>query len=148
RDIYVVTPPFHLSIFVVNRAESIIKEEQLKEPLVGGHSLGGVAACRFVKNNQASRLFLFASYCDKDISQSEVAVVSLMGERDRILDRENYEDARSHLPSDAVIREVEQVNHADFGQYGYHDGDAPSRVSEERVVSLMREAFRTLESLK
>lgn len=146
RDIYIIQPPFHLSIFSINRAQQVIEQEQVTQALIGGHSLGGVAACRFVKNNPQHSLFLFGSYCDKDISETDIQVISVMGNRDQIINRDNYQEAKTHLPPEALIYDIPLLTHSDFGQYGLQDGDAPRRLSDRYAIFLIRRSFHELET--
>lgn len=100
---------------------------------VGGHSLGGVAACRYASNapDSVDGLVLFASYCDRDVSEQELAVLSITGTQDTVLDRGAYDDARGRLPADTVFHEVDGVNHSQFGSYSGQRGDSPATVSYE-----------------
>ena len=146
RDIYIIKPPFHLSIFSINRAQRVIEQENLEQVLIGGHSLGGVSACRFVKQNPQYPLFLFGSYCDTDISETDIQVISVMGKRDQIINQDNYQKAKTRLPIKSSLDEIPLLTHSDFGQYGLQRGDAPSYLSDRDIIFLMRKSFHELET--
>jgi dienelactone hydrolase len=94
---------------------------------VGGHSLGGVMACRYARANpdRVDGVVLFASYCDRDISGTGLAALSVTGSADTVLDREAYRGALANLPADATVRTL-PLNHSQFGGYRGQPGDDPS----------------------
>lgn len=102
----------------------------VEEWYVGGHSLGGAMACRYVHSNQEmSGLLLYASYCDVDISERSLAVVSVAGEADTVIDRDAYQRGLRNLPETATTAELPGVNHSQFGTY--RGQDKPSGTSYE-----------------
>ena len=139
RVIYLVRAPFNAAIFDVGAARRIIDRYGLERPVVGGHSLGGISACRFASANPASvsGLLLLGSYCDRDLTTSRVLVHSVMGDEDRIINRDNYLNARGKLPADASVLDVPGLNHSAFGDYGLQTNDGPSRLTMDRVVELI-----------
>lgn len=94
---------------------------------VGGHSLGGVMACRYARANpdRVDGVVLFASYCDRDISETGLAALSVTGSADAVLNREAYRGALGNLPADATVRTL-PLNHSQFGGYRGQPGDEPS----------------------
>ena len=98
---------------------------------VGGHSLGGVAACRYAAgaDGALAGLFLYASYCDVDLAGADLRVLSVTGTADTVLDRERYQDARDRLPDDARVVALEGLNHTQFGDYRGQAGDRDSTLS-------------------
>jgi pimeloyl-ACP methyl ester carboxylesterase len=144
RTVYLVRAPFNAAIFDVDAAQRIIDRYGLKAPIVGGHSLGGISACRFVSGNPevVSSLLLLGSYCDRDLTTSGLRVISLMGMEDRIINRDNYRAARANLPADAIIADIAGLNHSAFGEYGLQRGDGSSTTSTDRVVELIAGGLR------
>lgn len=97
---------------------------------VGGHSLGGVRACQLAADAEA--LVLFGSYCASDVSDTDLAVLSLAGSEDGLSTPEKIAAARDLLPADAQLVEIEGASHASFGDYGPQSGDGtPSLTSDE-----------------
>lgn len=132
--VYVPDLPLNVGLLGVGTASEIQQATPAVERwYVGGHSLGGVAACRYAATNPDSvdGLVLFASYCDQDVSGQELAALSLTGSDDTVLDRESYDDARGRLPADARFHEIEGVNHSQFGSYSGQRGDEPATVRYE-----------------
>lgn len=64
--VYIIKPPFNTSLWKNEAAGELIQKYGLEKPWVGGHSLGGISACRYVGANPGTAygLFLFGSYCD------------------------------------------------------------------------------------
>ncbi len=144
RGIYLVRAPFNAAIFDVGAAQRIIALYGLERPIVGGHSLGGISACRFASANpdSVSGLLIVGSYCDRDLTTSALRVFSVMGDEDRIINRDNYREARANLPNDATILDVPGLNHSAFGDYGLQRGDGISNLEVERVVAIIAEGLR------
>ncbi|MFO7941523.1 MAG: alpha/beta hydrolase [Bacillota bacterium] len=141
--VYVIKPPFNAAIFRIGAAASVMAEHGVDSAWVGGHSLGGIAACRFAAAHpdKVAGLYLFGSYCDRDVGDCEGPVVSIMGNSDEIIDRDNYREAKANLPPHAIVREIEGLNHSAFGNYGKQAGDGPVALSDEEVVRLLISVF-------
>lgn len=141
--VYIIKAPFNAAIFNVGAAGKIIDSYGLEQAWVGGHSLGGISACRFAARNPGSAygVFMFASYCDQDLVGFTGPVVVVMGLNDLIINRENYEAAKANLPLETRIYEVDELNHSDFGNYGLQEGDAPGILSDLEVIEIITSAF-------
>ncbi len=98
---------------------------------VGGHSLGGVRACQLAAD--ADALVLFASYCATDVSDGGLPVLSVSGSEDGLSTPEKIADARSLLPADAELIEIDGASHASFGDYGPQAGDGTPSISSEEM---------------
>lgn len=103
---------------------------------VGGHSLGGVRACQLVDGSDAAGLILFGSYCANDLSSSGLEVLSIGGSNDGLSTPQKIRDAADLLPETTSFVEIEGLNHAGFGDYGYQSGDGEAALSsaEERTL--------------
>lgn len=142
-QVYVIKPPFNVAIFQINAAASVIVEHEVDYAWVGGHSLGGIAACRFTASHpdNVAGLYLLGSYCDRNLDDYDGPVVSIMGNSDEIIDRDNYRAAKTNLPPDAIVREIEGLNHSAFGNYGKQAGDGSTTLNDEEVVELLISVF-------
>ncbi len=142
--VYIIKAPFNAAIFDINAAARIIDNYDLEQVWVGGHSLGGISAARFTAEHEniVESLFLFGSYSDQDLSSFSGEVISIMGDQDLIINRENYEEAKQNLPPRAQIIEVEKLNHSAFGNYGLQSGDGPGSLSEVEVIELICSSFK------
>ena len=90
--VFLIKSPFNLAIFDIGVAGRIIDQNALDKPIVAGHSLGGISACRFLKDNpgKVSGIYLYGSYCDKSITDFKGSVLSVMGQNDQIINKDNY----------------------------------------------------------
>lgn len=98
---------------------------------VGGHSLGGVRACQLATD--ADALVLFGSYCASDVSDTDLAVLSLAGSEDGLSTPEKIAAARDLLPADAELIEIPGASHASFGDYGPQAGDGTPTISSDEM---------------
>jgi len=149
-NVTVVVPrlPLNLAVLDQGEAAAYVDRSSPDRWYVGGHSLGGAMACRYAAQNPSSveGIVLFGSYCDRDISRTELAALSVTGSADTVLDRERYEASRDNLPDDATVREL-PINHSQFGDYRGQRGDEPSGlrydIAHERLANVTVEWFRT-----
>lgn len=135
--VYLVKEPLNLAVLGQNKAEQVIEANHLSKYVIGGHSLGGVMASRFVaeqKNQEAVKgVFFLASYPDKkgSLSNFEGSVLSLTGSEDGVLNWQAYDQAKKYLPKQTVYQEINGGNHAGFGSYGEQKGDNPAKINNE-----------------
>jgi len=106
---------------------------------VGGHSLGGVRACQLA--DDADGLALFASYCATDLSDTDLPVLSLAGSEDGLSTPAKITDARSLLPADAELVEIDGASHASFGDYGRQAGDGEPTIGDDDMRAVVTEAL-------
>ncbi len=138
-QVYLTRPPLNLAVIDYAAAEKIIyQESQIKDWVVGGHSLGGAMACRYAASASASSsevkakikgIFLLAAYCDVDVSSRQLKAISIYGTNDQVLNRELLEQYSQNLPADSPQQVITGMNHAQFGAYGVQRGDGPAQIS-------------------
>jgi pimeloyl-ACP methyl ester carboxylesterase len=146
--------PLNLAVFNPDLAREIISAyPQVTTWLVGGHSLGGSMAARFVASNIeiADGLFMWASYpaSNDDLSSSDIKVASMYGTLDGLLDPSKMEESRSLLPQDTMWTVIKGGNHAQFGWYGPQPGDYPASISHlEQQEVVVQETLELLSAVK
>jgi len=136
----IVKMPFNMAVLAGNRAEEVLKEIPHSSYVIGGHSLGGVMASRFAANqltendNELKGVFFFASYPDEkgSLADQSIAVLSLSGSQDQVVNQENWQAARSLLPETTTFETIEGGNHAGFGSYGEQKGDLSSEINDQQ----------------
>lgn len=134
--VYVPEMPLNLAVVDADRADEIIsRHPEIDRWIVGGHSLGGAMACRYA--DQATErivgVLLFAAYCDVDIGARSLAVLSVTGSADAVVNREAYRRNRANLPANATVVEIAGMNHSQFGSYTGQRGDRPARITDDRA---------------
>lgn len=142
-NVTVVVPemPLNVALLDTDAATDIRTERtEIRTWFVGGHSLGGVAACEYAASNEVRGLLLFASYCDADVSDRSMAVLSVTGSADGVLDREAYRESRAKLPPTAETREIRGMNHTQFGSYRGQRGDRPASIPYDEAHDRLAEA--------
>ncbi|WP_331233430.1 alpha/beta fold hydrolase [Natronorarus salvus] len=136
--VLVVIPemPLNLAFFDSGAAADPIAEfETVDRWYVGGHSLGGAMACRYAAANpdEVEGVVLYASYCDRDVSDTELAVLSVLGTEDGVLSADTERENRDLLPAEAEIVEIGGANHAGFGAYGEQFRDGEATIGDEEA---------------
>jgi len=132
-DCFLLQMPLHLAILDGNKAEDIVSEYDYERYYLAGHSLGGVMASSYSAShsNTVSGLFLLAAYPSEDLTDAKYPVVFIYGTNDKVLNREKLEESFPLVPSDYCVVEIEGGNHAQFGSYGFQDGDGNATICAE-----------------
>ena len=128
RDILtvLVSMPGNLAVLDIDAAEGIQEMyPEIEEWYMAGHSLGGsMAASHLGKTSEEFEgLILLASYSTEDLSDSDLDVLSIYGDKDGVLDMAKYRECLSNLPADMTEYIIEGGCHAYFGDYGPQEGD-------------------------
>jgi len=134
-----VEMPFNLAVLDVNAADGIQEEyPEIEEWYIGGHSLGGSMAASYLATHveDYEGLILLGSYSTADLSGSNLAVLSVFGSEDRVMNREKYEESKSNLPNNFTEYIIDGGCHAYFGMYGAQDGDGKPTVTNEEQICL------------
>ena len=143
---FIAKMPLDLAIFGSNKATRIIEENNtINEWFIMGHSLGGVMAAQYAYENQEtiSGLILLASYPQEkhDFSNTDMNVLSIIGNQDGLVDLDTYEDAKAFLPEDTMYITLEGGNHGQMGSYGKQKKDLPATLTHEEQEYLIIESI-------
>jgi alpha/beta superfamily hydrolase len=131
---WVVKMPFHLAVFNVNGAQTVIDNHpEIENWYFSGHSLGGVMVTEFcIENLEAtSGIIYLASYPSSDISNTDIKVLSLKGSLDGLVTEYDFEASKNQLPEDTVFYIIEGGNHSQFGDYGLQENDVEATITPE-----------------
>ena len=131
--------PFNLAVFDISAADGIQKEyPEIEEWYIGGHSLGGSMAAYYLADHadDYEGLILLGSYSTTDLSATDLAVLSVFGSEDKVMNREKYKDNRSNLPSGLTEVVIDGGCHAYFGMYGSQDGDGTPKITNEEQIDI------------
>ena len=130
-----VQPPLNFAFLDIDAADPVMTElsEEVDTWLVGGHSLGGVAACAYAAQHEddLAGIVLLASYPATDLSTFDGTVLSIAGSNDEVLNREAYAQAQEKLPATAQELVIAGGNHANYADYGAQDGDGEPTITRE-----------------
>lgn len=145
-----VQMPCNLAVLNVNGADGIRERfPEISRWYIGGHSLGGAMAASYASGhvNELDGVVLLAAYSTEDLTQSGLAVCSIYGSEDRVLNKEKYDANRRNLPGDAVEFVIDGGCHAGFGCYGPQDGDGTPQISsEDQINQTVDEIVQMVES--
>jgi dienelactone hydrolase len=154
--VFIVEMPLNLAVLGADRATEVIAANpQITTWAIGGHSLGGAMACRYVvtaKPATLRALILHASFCDQSFSlagRDDVQVTSIYGTRDAFSTATMLETTRQYAPASTVYVAIEGANHAQFGNYGEQRGDGtPSLSADEAQQAIVEATLAALAKLK
>lgn len=118
-------------------AEEIIKSHpEISHWYLAGHSMGGLTASGYCADHldEVDGLILLAAYTNRDLSGTALPMLSVYGDADGVLNRENYEKRRDMNSPDFEEHCIAGANHAQFGDYGKQprDNDAAISADEQR----------------
>jgi pimeloyl-ACP methyl ester carboxylesterase len=145
--VFVQKMPLDLAVFGIRSAEKIMDDHPgIEKWVIVGHSLGGAMAARFAleNENQVQGLVFLAAYPDVDLSTSGLAVLSLLGNRDQVINLPRFTQSQSLLPADADIRTISGGNHAGFAHYGPQCGDGAAYINRDQQQNIAADAIRVL----
>lgn len=132
-----VKMPCNLAVLNANAADGIVEQfPQVERWYIGGHSLGGAMAASYAAKHSDTLdgLILLAAYSTADLADTDIAVLSLYGSEDGVLNREKYQEYQSNLPENAEESILQGGCHAYFGSYGAQDGDGIPTITNEQQV--------------
>lgn len=129
--------PCNLAFLNTGAANSIKKAHpEITNWYIGGHSLGGVAASSYVKKHadDFDGLILLGSYASKDISNTNINVLTIRGTNDEVVTLSDHNENLSNLPSGYREAFIEGGCHAYFGMYGEQKGDGTPTISPQDQI--------------
>ena len=145
-----VQMPCNLAVLNVNGADGIHERfPEISHWYIGGHSLGGAMAASYASGhvNELDGVVLLAAYSTEDLTQSGLAVCSIYGSEDGVMNKEKYDASKANLPDDAVEFVIVGGCHAGFGCYGPQDGDGTPQISsEDQINQTVDEIVQMVES--
>ena len=149
-DCYLVHMPGNLAIFGVNKAEEVMQDAASKNRsyehwYLAGHSLGGAMAATFATSHseELDGLIFLGAYSTKDLSQTDLRILSLYGSEDLVLSREKLAESHELMPTDFTEYVIEGGNHAQYGDYGVQKGDGTAMISAEKQRNIVTEKILT-----
>lgn len=149
--VVVVPVRLNMALFDVEAASSVPQAfPQIETWAVGGHSLGGVAAAMFAREQAwVSGLVLWAAApVDESPRANALQVLTISASLDRLFPPENVEAVNRFYPQDSRFLVIAGGNHAQFGDYGSQPGDLPATISpEEQWTQIARATADFLQSL-
>lgn len=141
--VVIADPPLHLALLDRRDLDELTADApEVETWLVGGHSMGGVQACRLAED--ADALVLFASYCANDLSSTDLPVLSLAGSEDGLSTPEKIAEHRDLLPQGAMMVEIDGASHASFGDYGPQSGDGTAGIDDAEMDAAIEDAVAEL----
>jgi poly(3-hydroxybutyrate) depolymerase len=128
--------PLNLATFGINKASEVIDAfPQIVRWVIGGHSVGGAMAARFVANNPSvlEGLVLWSSHpaSDNDLSNRDLVTVSIYETLNGLSINRNIDSTHHLLPPQTRWVPIEGGTHAQFGWYGPQKGENVATISQK-----------------
>jgi pimeloyl-ACP methyl ester carboxylesterase len=129
----------NLAFFDINAADRALAGfPGIKHWVVGGHSLGGVAAGLYAgRNENLDGVIFWASYpADGALKSTDMKILSIYGTLD-MGGMDLFEASRANLPANTEFVVIDGGNHSQFGDYGFQPGDHEAtipRLNQQKQV--------------
>jgi hypothetical protein len=120
------------------RADKIIEDfEEIENWVIGGHSVGGTAACFYAANHSTiDGVVIWASLSPGGLEDTDMKVLTLYGSRDGRVGPEDVLANAGALPADTIFKEIEGGNHT---QFGYFDTTPDLYMTEDNAATITLE---------
>lgn len=147
-----VEMPLDVAFLGYTRADAVIDAfPNVKTWAIGGHSLGGVAACTYAKEcaGRLRGVVLWASYpsATDNLKRSRLRVLSVYGTLDGLTDASDIAKSRTFLPRFTQFVPIEGGNHTQCGSYWdglsqdfLQPGDNPATISRSAQQDAIADA--------
>lgn len=128
--------PFRLAVLDSNAADGIQAKFEVEYWYMAGHSLGGSMAASYIAkhSDEYEGLILLAAYSTANLSNTNLEVLSIYGEFDKVLNKEKYEKNLTNLPNTYKEYVIRGGCHAFFGSYGAQNGDGTPTITNEQQI--------------
>ncbi len=139
RYLTVIVPvPNCVAIGGRGRADKIIADfEEIENWVIGGHSVGGTAACMYAANHSTiDGVVIWASLSPGGLEDTGMKVLTLYGSNDGRVGSEDVLANAGALPADTIFKEIEGGNHT---QFGYFDTTPDLYMTEDNAATITLE---------
>ena len=123
--------PFNLAFLDFDAADKIIDSYNDINFYLMGHSLGGAMSSEYLAKNydKYEGMIYLASYTTKNLKNTNLRVLSMYGENDKVLNKKSYEKYKKNLPINSEEYIIKGGNHGYFGSYGEQKGDGTATIT-------------------
>lgn len=128
---------FNMAALEPKAADDIIAlHPEIESWILAGHSMGGLTASGYADDHTdtVNGLILVASYTTRDMKNSRLPILSVLGDADGVINKSLYEKRKSLNP-DFEERIISGANHAQYGDYGKQPRDNEATISAEEQQS-------------
>lgn len=127
--------PYNLAVLDPDAANRVIDLfPKMEHIYICGHSLGGYCASEYAANHsdKLEGLILLGAYSEKNLQNSGLNVLSVYGDRDKVLNKSKYDKCKCNLPENIREYIIEGGCHSYFGSYGLQSGDGEPALTREQ----------------
>ena len=126
--------PMNMAIFEPTIATKLVTRSE--KYVIGGHSLGGAMAARYVHKHHPANLkgvFFLAAYADEKgrLDKLSLPALSITASNDGVIKQDKLRTGKKYLPEATTFEVIKGGNHAGFGSYGPQKGDHKPTISNQ-----------------
>lgn len=145
-DAFLIKMPLNLAALGNKKADLVINNYEYDNYYISGHSLGGVEASKYAKNNDKIKGIIYlASYSTVKLDDN-LKVLSLYGTCDKVLNKKEYKSNKKNFPSNFKEVVIDGGNHEQFGLYKQKGDGKPTisyieqlNITKEEIIKLINE---------
>lgn len=136
--VFIPAGPTRLSIRAVDSAAARLPAFGVREWFLLGHSMGGFASLDLLARHRppVTGVALWATAMPADFSGLDVPMLMLWGDRDGLMPKERFAEARERLPAATEFVTVPGANHQDFAMYTHQFFDNPGELGWSAQIDL------------
>lgn len=137
-DCFIIKEPLNFCLLNINGPKTIINNYDYKNYYLAGHSMGALTNSMYAYNNQdlIAGQILLASYLYKDFSNTNMKILSIRGNKDGIINMDNYKKNELYFPNDFNELIIDGGNHSGFADYGKQKGDGEAIIDSKTQKEL------------
>lgn len=88
-------------------------------------------------SDELEGLIFLGAYSTKDLSGTDLRVLSLYGSEDQVLNREKLAQSHALMPANFTEYVTWGGNHAQYGDYGAQKGDGTATITAEEQRNIV-----------
>jgi hypothetical protein len=122
-------------------------EDDTKQYILAGHSMGAKMAAQFTYENPAfiKKLILMGTTHPRDIDLSKlnIPVLKIYGSNDGVANMDDVNSNKPKLPLTTEFVLIKGANHSQFGHYGSQIGDDKAYITREKQQEIIVNSILT-----
>jgi pimeloyl-ACP methyl ester carboxylesterase len=145
HPVYVVKMPLNLAFLGTSRAERVMAAHPGEAFVIGGHSIGGMAAGRYAVRHARSvkGVFFLASHGEPhpELRRARLPVLHITATDDGLMKWGMLQVSKRDKSADTDYVSVDGGNHTQFGSFRAYAADGRASITETRQQEIIAKAM-------